>query len=450
METRLKSYQYYADLYDRFTVERCRRSEEFFKKDKDEKELSEGVTKEQTAAIKNFALELCLRIEAGERYINREKTIREWMDRDRKKDELYESAQPPEDIRCLTCRNRLKVTWKDLWSLGDKEDRVLFMFDCPNKCLPRRAFFNDGEEWRTDPDPCLKCSMPLTKTSEEKTDGYLVISTCSSCGNVEREEHEWFKPKEEEIDLSFAKDRDRFCLTEEKGKEYQDEKYRMEGLSKFMEEWKEEDERRKKKLEENPKGFHLEGRFSCNICHAGTPEGDNWYDEYGIKCLICQKAIDEGEIPATVASDKESWYSKYDLEDRFSLKGTTLRKWIKDGLIKPRVISYYGKGSHYELFLIEDNKDFLPPKKMTESQSVREKKDGKIWTHFEPWYRFVDPFEHLKDYGIIKYMRTVSEEEMKQREEEKAEKQKAKAERRERLRGIRLKKGIKRSPRKKT
>jgi hypothetical protein len=286
----------------------------------------------------------------------------------------------------------------------------------------------------------LKCNAPLTKTSEEKTDGYVVISTCASCGNVEREEHEWFKSKEEEIDLNFSKDRDRFCLTEEKGTEYADEKYRMEGLSKLMEEWKEEDERRKKKLEENPKGFHLEGRFSCIICHAGTPEGDNWYDEHGIKCLVCQKAIDEGEIPATVASDKQSWYSKYDLESRFNLKAPTLRRWVKEGIIKPRVISVYGKGTHYELFLIEDNKDFLPPKEMTESKPVREKKDGKIWTHHEPWYRFVDPFEYLKDYDIIKHMRTVSEEEMKQREEEKAEKQKAKTERRERLKAVREKK----------
>ncbi len=53
---------------------------------------------------------------------------------------------------------------------------------------------------------------------------------------------------------------------------------------------------------------------------------------------------------------------------------------------------------------------------MVESRPVQEKKDGKIWTHHEPWYRFVDPFEYLKDYGIIKHMRVVSEEEMKERE----------------------------------
>jgi hypothetical protein len=358
-EVHLKSHQYYSDLYDRFTVEQCRRTEESFKREREPLPSEEKLTKEQATQMNKLAMEWYLHIEMGERYLNRAKTIREWMDRDQKKDELYESAQPPEDIRCLTCRNRVNVTFKDLWSgMDGKEDRVLFMFDCPNKCMPRRAFFSDGEEWRIKPDPCLKCNTALDKKTEERGEGYTLISTCPNCGNIETEEHEWFKPKDEEIDLNFAKDRDRFCLTEEKGREYQDEKYRMEQMGELGKKWKEEDERRKKKLEENPKGYHLEGRYSCGICGSGTPEGDNWYDEHGIKCLICQKVIDEGEVPATVASDKESWYSKYDLEDRFNLKGAALNRWIKEGILKSRTISVYGKGSHYELFLIEDNKGF--------------------------------------------------------------------------------------------
>lgn len=439
-EIRLKSHQHYADLYDRHTVEMCRRTEKSFEK---EIEVPEGkeMSKEELARINRMAKELYLHAEMGERYLNRDKAIREWMDKDRAQDEFYKSAQAPEDIRCLVCRNRVKPTFKDLWSREGKEDRVLFMYDCPNECLPRRAFFNDGEEWRTKPNPCLKCNAPLTEKSEERPDGYVIIATCSSCGNVETTEHEWFKAKEEEIDLDFPKDRDRFCLTEEKGREYQNEKHRMEGLAKLMEEFKEKEKARDDKLKENLKGFHLDGAgYRCAICHTNTPEGDNWYDEYGIKCLVCQKAIDNGEIPASVAKDEDSWYSKYDLDRLFTLKGATLRKWIKDGIIKSRIITRYGKGVHTELFLLEDNKGFLPPKKMLESKPVREKKDGQIWTHHEPWYRFVDPFEYLKDYAIIKHMRVVSPEEMKQREEEKQVKQKAKSERRERIKAVREKK----------
>ncbi len=138
--------------------------------------------------------------------------------------------------------------------------------------------------------------------------------------------------------------------------------------------------------------------------------------------MVCQKAIDDGEIPASLAKDKESWYSKYDIESRFNIKSPTLRKWIRDGIIKTRTVSRYGQGVHAELFLLEDNKDFLPPKKLTESQIVSEIKDEKDWYHSEEWYKFVDPFKHLKGYRIMEHMRVIPPEEMAAREEEKKKK----------------------------
>lgn len=63
-----------------------------------------------------------------------------------------------------------------------------------------------------------------------------------------------------------------------------------------------------------------------------------------------------------------------------------------------------------QIFLLCDNKGFLPPKKLTEPQMVREEKEGKTWHHLEPWYRFVDPFEHLKGYAIMDHMRATPAE----------------------------------------
>lgn len=153
------------------------------------------------------------------------------------------------------------------------------------------------------------------------------------------------------------------------------------------------------------------------------------------------RTIDEGEIPASLAKDKDSWYTKYDIESRFNVKGPALRSWVKKGIIKPRTISHYGKGVHYEFFLIEDNKDFLPPKKMVESQfasTTNEK--GEKTSRSYPWYCFVNPVEHLKGYKIMDHLRVLTPEEVKAREAEEKEKQKAKDERRERLRAIRAKK----------
>ena len=165
---------------------------------------------------------------------------------------------------------------------------------------------------------------------------------------------------------------------------------------------------RKKKLEEHPNGFQLDGiGYTCFICGGSTPVGGNWYDKYGIKCKICQGAIVRKEIPASLAKNRKSWYSKYEIEDRFNIKGPTLRSWIKNGILKARTVTHDGKGVHAQLFLIKDNKDTLPPKKMTESQLVKETKEGKDWFHSEPWYRCVDPKEHLKGYKIMDYLQVV-------------------------------------------
>lgn len=173
-----------------------------------------------------------------------------------------------------------------------------------------------------------------------------------------------------------------------------------------------EDERRKKKLKESPKGFHLEGRgYTCFICSANISDQETWYDKYGIKCLICQKAIDRKIIPATAASNKEGWYSKYDLESRFNLDRHALKRFAKAGILKPRVVPSVAGRPHAEIFFIKDNKDTLPPKKLTESQQVKETIDGKDWYHSEPWYRFVDPFEHLKGYKIMEHLRVVDKTE---------------------------------------
>lgn len=172
-----------------------------------------------------------------------------------------------------------------------------------------------------------------------------------------------------------------------------------------------EDQKRLKRLKLEPKGFILDGRgYSCAICGRGTPEGENWYDKWGIKCLICQDALNKKKIPGFVAKNRDRWYSVYDLESRFNLKTKVRNKWVKEGLLKVRTIPGPSGRAHYQLFLIKDNKGFLPPKKLTESKGVTEEKDGKTWFRSEPWYKFCDPFEELKDYEIMSHMQYASQD----------------------------------------
>jgi hypothetical protein len=64
---------------------------------------------------------------------------------------------------------------------------------------------------------------------------------------------------------------------------------------------------------------------------------------------------------------------------------------------------------HAYVFLIKNNKDTLPPKKLTERKLVKEISDGKEWFHPELWYRFIeDPHKTLKRYKIMDYLKVIS------------------------------------------
>lgn len=403
----LKNQQYYSDLYDRHTVERCRVT--LASLDKIDKKFKDEKKQREYEAVKKTVDDLMFHFETGERYINKDKTIREWMDRDQKRDEFYENAEPPEDIRCLTCRNRMRPADKHLWIGFDKPDRVMFIYDCVNQCPPRRSFFDNGEEYRSKPDLCPKCTNPLTLSSNNDANNLLIIHTCKKCKYTKTDDYS--SKKEEPIDENFALDRDKYCLSQAEGWKYIESKSNLEQLGKLLGEIKEEENARLEKLKEHPDGFHLEDRgVTCAICGTHAPAGDNWFDKWGMKCLTCQNGIDKGEVPGSIAKFKDSWYSRYDFERSFNIKTPTLRKWVKEGILKSRIITNYGKGTHYEVYLIKDNKGFLPPKKLVESRGVNEVgDDGKTWFTTRPWYQFGDPHETIKGYKILDYLKFTTE-----------------------------------------
>lgn len=205
-------------------------------------------------------------------------------------------------------------------------------------------------------------------------------------------------------------------LEKESGKEVTWEEategaYSLIRLFEVLMEGYEEEMRWKARLKKEPKGFSLSGNGrNCAICGCSTREDTNWYDKWGIKCLTCQEAIRKKFIPGSIARSRDNRYSPYDLESRFGIKTVTQRKWVKEGILKARVIPTETGHVHYYVFLIKDNKDFLPPKKLTDPQMVAEEKDGKTWHRMEPWYRFVNPFEHLKGYKIMDHLRFVEAE----------------------------------------
>ena len=183
----------------------------------------------------------------------------------------------------------------------------------------------------------------------------------------------------------------------------------MHRIHELMLPFQQEEDRRQRKLKEFPKGFHLEGKgYNCAICHGTCSNEETWYDQYGLKCMECQASIDRGDVPAYCAEDKDKWYSGWDLQSDFNVKGPTITRWMRTGVLKARTVKRDGHETAL-LFLIEENKDFLPPKKMVENYSHTEGTgEGRFTVHIEPWYRHVDPHVHLKGYKIMDHLQFVN------------------------------------------
>ncbi|TSC79908.1 MAG: Uncharacterized protein G01um101425_385 [Candidatus Peregrinibacteria bacterium Gr01-1014_25] len=170
-----------------------------------------------------------------------------------------------------------------------------------------------------------------------------------------------------------------------------------------------EHQRLQRKLKEFPKGFHLEGKgYSCGICYGSCSQEETWYDQYGLKCMECQAAVDRGEIPASLVKDRESYYSSWEIERAFNVDRHAVRRWAKAGVIKARIVKHLHH-QDTQLFLLEDNKDTLPPRKMVEHYSRSEHMpDGTTKLHTEYWYQHVDPYKYLKGYKIMDQLQVVN------------------------------------------
>ncbi len=176
---------------------------------------------------------LMLYAKKGELAIKRDETIQKWMQSDRERDEFYERTNPKRYPLCVQCNGDMDVILKDPSFAHDKKERhrILFMFEC-KKCTLRRAFYDNGEELSHEKEKCEKCWRTELKSEiirEEKETIYR--DTCQSCHHVKEDRFKHYIPEE---DLNFARDREKYVLSEKKIEEYKDAKWRLGELDKLF------------------------------------------------------------------------------------------------------------------------------------------------------------------------------------------------------------------------
>lgn len=341
MEKHLKSKQYYVDLYDRGTVGICRRwlaqpvDTKVIRGKAKEKDLDE----DKAESVMATANRLYLYFQTGDRYINKEETIRKWMDRDEQRDKFVESVTAPEDITCLTCGRLMFVSSKH-FNLGFEEepDTMLFMYDCPLEHLPRRAFYNNGKEFKREKPLCPKCNTQLNEDDQTTEEKFITIITCPKCDYKDTREIERTANKEPEPDPNYERDRAEFCLDEKKGQEFAEAKRNLEGLADLM-----------KKFEEKEKNKEVYEKVS-NLKKLKITELEELLNPALEKSGYIKLQFKNPEITKDIIVPFIVYDHKPDREDRIST--LDLQKLIKQTL-KETNWRLMSEGVNYRLGMLE-------------------------------------------------------------------------------------------------
>lgn len=215
----LKDNQYYIDLYDLHTIEKCldyyqaikngftgKRSSEEFKQFSDE-EFNKEIHKTASFVI-NFI--------KSQHYKNKKQTIQEWINRDSKQQQKIDNAVPPQKILCKQCSTPTEFIFKELHYSYEENSKVLFIFECP-KCKKRQALYDDGTEWQYKASKCPECNSTLNRKSDYFNNILTTIYSCSNCSyktkeiddfNKDDKEREEREAREKEL---LEKYREEFC-----------------------------------------------------------------------------------------------------------------------------------------------------------------------------------------------------------------------------------------------
>lgn len=221
----LKDRQYYEDLYDLHTIEICIDWVKLaLKKCKDDKAFSK-FPKEDRIRGKNILIELPLYYQKGERYRDKEKTINEWIEKDKIKQDKFDDTKEPNGIFCQECNWAMKLEGKSLHDFSNEPLRILFFFECPN-CHKRRGIFDDGTEYKSEPRVCPKCGDELELSYKNENEVSTFAEKCKSCDYKTEDKTDFKlyderqKKREERKEYLLNKYRKECCLTPEEGEKY--------------------------------------------------------------------------------------------------------------------------------------------------------------------------------------------------------------------------------------
>ena len=147
----------------------------------------------------------------------------------------------------------------------------------------------------------------------------------------------------------------------EHGKELSDAEaseaaHNLYGFAEILIKCAKRDFQRKQQLKKSPEGFHItDGTYNCMVCGRAVTGEESWYDQWGVKCILCQKAVKDGIVPGFVCKDHDSHYKMWELKSKFNIHSQTARKLVRQGELKARIVTTEDGKPYEYIFLKKEN-----------------------------------------------------------------------------------------------
>lgn len=221
----LQNEQYYRDLYDLYTIEKCLNyCESLYKKlnKENKKDVARAVS------IVVYAIKVT-------RFKEKNGTVSKWMAQDQLRQSKFDTAEESE-IYCPKCGILLEVLSRNLHERSTEQLKVLFIYGCP-KCGLRKGIFDTGEAFLPKAPICTKCGNEIGLDVKFSKNGNITkwIYKCASCGysKVDIDDHRsWEIEREKEKkrkEQLLSNYREKFCFSEKEGNERGNHLYKSVG-----------------------------------------------------------------------------------------------------------------------------------------------------------------------------------------------------------------------------
>lgn len=130
---------------------------------------------------------------------------------------------------------------------------------------------------------------------------------------------------------------------------------------------------RKQRLKKEPDGFALkpeDGSYNCRVCYRTVSGPKAWWDEWGVKCLDCQRNIKQGVIPAKICKDDELALKNWQLRKYFNLHPATAGKMKREGKLKATDLKNKDGNIYTTLYLVNENRKLFKKLKDGKRKSI--------------------------------------------------------------------------------